>query len=287
MTADVAVVIPTHERADLVGRAIASALAQTAPPSRIVVVDDAADAATEQVVRSLARAHPDRIGYISVDPSSSGGASASRNAGVASCAEPLIAFLDDDDWWDDRYLEQALAVRERTAADVVLTPSWMVVAGVQEEWMQPSPRAFGGFRPGASGSNMLISRAAFDRVSGFDPGMWVMNDVDFLVRLRESGATAAAASERLVFHEGRGAGHLTSPGERRAQGLEHFLRVHRHRMDRPAVRLLRRRIHAARITPDKTGAQRLGHRLGVVWNSSVADVRGTLARRWRGRDRAH
>lgn len=287
MNDEVAVVIPTHERPGLVGRAIASALAQTSPPARIVVVDDMADAATQDVVESHASRQPGVVTYLALDPRSSAGASLSRNTGAALCTEPLIAFLDDDDWWDERYLEQALATRAQHAADLIVTPTWMVVDGVREEWMQPSPRAFEGFRPGVSGSNILLTREAFERVRGFDTDMWVMNDVDFFVRLREAGTSVAAASERLVCHEGRGAGHLTSPGERRAQGLEHFLAVHGDRMDRDALRLLRRRIHSARITAQSGPFERLRHRLGVAWYSTPADVRGTLERRLRGRQRAH
>ncbi|MGP3535444.1 glycosyltransferase family 2 protein [Microbacterium sp. RD1] len=287
MSVDVSVVIPTHQRADLVGRAITSAFSQTAPPAEVIVVDDARDAATERVVRLLMQEHPHTLVYLPVDPARTAGASASRNAGVAVASQRLIAFLDDDDWWDERYLEQATAARARRNADLVVTPSWMVVDGVAEEWAQPSPEAFAGFRPGVSGSNLLITRDAFDSVSGFDTGMWVMNDVDFFVRLRERGVAAVAAPERLVFHEGRGDGHLTSASERRAQGLEHFLAVHGPRMDRSAVRLLKRRIHAARISPDSPRLQRIGHRLGVAWFSTPADVSGTLRRRWRGRRRAH
>jgi len=287
LNVDVSVVIPTHERADLVGRAITSAFSQTARPAEVIVVDDARDAATERVVRALMQEYQPALVYVPAQPAPTAGASASRNAGVAVASHGLIAFLDDDDWWDERYLEQAIATRALTDADLVVTPSWMVVGGVREEWTQPSPRAFASFRPGVTGSNVLITREAFDSVSGFDTGMWVMNDVDFFVRLRESGVAVVAASDRLVFHEGRGDGHLTSPSERRAQGLEHFLSVHRVRMDRSAVRLLKRRIHAARISHDAPRLQRIGHQLGVVWFSSPADVSGTLRRRLRGRRRAH
>ncbi|MFB7893156.1 glycosyltransferase family 2 protein [Microbacterium sp. NPDC056044] len=287
MNVDVSVVIPTHERADLVGRAITSAFAQTARPAQVIVVDDARDAETERVVRALMQTYGPALTYLPAEPGPTAGASASRNAGVAVAAYGLIAFLDDDDWWDDRYLEQAVATRALSHADVVVTPSWMVVEGAREEWAQPSPRAFASFRPGVTGSNVLITRDAFDSVSGFDTGMWVMNDVDFFVRLRESGVSAVAAPDRLVYNEGRGDGHLTSASERRAQGLEHFLAVHGGRMDRSAVRLLKRRIHAARISHESPRLQRIRHQLGVVWFSTPADVSGTLRRRLRGRGRAH
>lgn len=287
MDLDVAVVIPTHLRAELVGRAIASAFAQTTPPAQVIVVDDARDEATERVVRELTVEHADALVYLPLDRAANSGASASRNAGAAVATRGLLAFLDDDDWWDEHYLEQAVGTLARHEADLVITPTWMVVDGATEEWGQPSAQAFTTFRPGISGSNILITRSAFDGVAGFDTGMWVMNDVDFFVRLREWGASIVAAEQRLVFHEGRGDGHLTSPGERRARGLEHFLAVHGEHMDRRAIRLLKRRIHSARITPDVGRLERTWHHIGVAWFSTPSDVSGTLRRRLSRRRRAH
>lgn len=284
---DISVVIPTHLRPELLSRAVTSAFEQTSPPCEVIVVDDAKDASTAQLMNELSDRFGPALIFVHAEQSGTSGASASRNRGASVATGTVLAFLDDDDWWDKGYLSQACATLAATGADIVLTPSWMVVDESSEEWLDPSPASFTGFRPGISGSNLVISRTAFDVVGGFDPGMWVMNDVDFFVRAREHAVTMAAASDRLVFHEGRGAGHLMSPSERRAKGLEHFFAVHEARLDRSTKRLLKRRIHAARITPDAAEMSKLRHRLGVLWFSSPSDYRGTIARRLKGRRRAH
>jgi glycosyltransferase involved in cell wall biosynthesis len=88
----VSVVIPTHNRAALVTRAVASALAQCREGDEVIVVDDDSQDETE------ARLAPyrDRIVYRRV---AHGGAGRARNVGVELARNPLVAFLDSDDEW--------------------------------------------------------------------------------------------------------------------------------------------------------------------------------------------
>lgn len=52
------VIVPAHNEQALIGRMLDSLVAQTERPDRIVVVDDGSTAATADIVRDLARAHP-------------------------------------------------------------------------------------------------------------------------------------------------------------------------------------------------------------------------------------
>lgn len=88
----VSVIIPTYNRANLVGRAVSSVLAQCREGDEVIVVDDGSTDGTEE---SLA-AYRDRIVYVSV---SNGGAGKARNIGVRTARNPLLAFLDSDDEW--------------------------------------------------------------------------------------------------------------------------------------------------------------------------------------------
>ncbi len=89
----VLVVVPTTGRPELTF-AVESALAQTQPPSRVVVVVDGGNAS--QVRRSLP--NDGCIEVLATDPLSTGG-NAARMLGVRSGMEPVVAFLDDDDVW--------------------------------------------------------------------------------------------------------------------------------------------------------------------------------------------
>ena len=91
MAAYFSVVIPTYNRADLVGRAITSVLRQGWPDVEIVVVDDASSDGTEQVVRS---SYP-QVRYLRQGDNQGG--SAARQRGIKEATGTWVFLLDDDD----------------------------------------------------------------------------------------------------------------------------------------------------------------------------------------------
>jgi glycosyltransferase involved in cell wall biosynthesis len=88
--AEVATVIPTYRRPDMVRRAVASALAQTVRDQTVVVVDDGGGLP----------ALPDDPRLVAV--------SLRRNTGIRLTRSRLVAFLDDDNEWRPDHLEVAL-----------------------------------------------------------------------------------------------------------------------------------------------------------------------------------
>ena len=92
----VSVLIPCFRCAATVGRAVASALAQTEPPLEVVVVDDASPDGTPDVLAELARAD-ERVRVIRL--ARNGGAAVARNAAWDAARGELVALLDADDRW--------------------------------------------------------------------------------------------------------------------------------------------------------------------------------------------
>jgi len=106
----VSVVMPTHNRADLVGRAIKSVLAQTHPDFELIVVDDGSRDDTRGAV---ARHQDPRVRYVRNEKPT--GPAGARNAGIrAAGSGAFLAFLDDDDEWLPRKLELQLEVFRRS-----------------------------------------------------------------------------------------------------------------------------------------------------------------------------
>ena len=100
------VVIPLYNNEkDAVG-AIASALAQTYPVQRIVVVDDGS---TDRSVLQIERNFAGNL-HVQVIRSAHKGRSAARNQGIAASDADLIAFLDCDDLWLPEKLERQIAL---------------------------------------------------------------------------------------------------------------------------------------------------------------------------------
>lgn len=88
----VSVVIPTYNRAHLLGRALKSALRECRPGDEVLVVDDGSTDDTEAVATSFGSA----VRYLRGEHR---GAGAARNTGIQAAAGDLVAFLDSDDVW--------------------------------------------------------------------------------------------------------------------------------------------------------------------------------------------
>ncbi len=88
----ISVVIPVFNRAENIGQAISSLLAQDFEDFEILVVDDGSTDTTVDKVQSLA---DPRI-RLSVQPYNMGG-NAARNRGIREARAPVICFLDSDD----------------------------------------------------------------------------------------------------------------------------------------------------------------------------------------------
>ncbi len=88
----VSVVIPTHDRRDVLPEAIDSVLAQTYQNFETVVADDGSTDDTRAVLAD----YGDRIRLLV--RSSSGGPSAARNSAIRHSTRELILLLDDDDF---------------------------------------------------------------------------------------------------------------------------------------------------------------------------------------------
>jgi glycosyltransferase involved in cell wall biosynthesis len=227
---DVDCVIPTHGRPQYLAEALTSVTGQTAPPARVLVVSDDADPASRDVVATFAAAHPD-LELVFCDRSDGPrGASASRNLGAARGRNPLLAFLDDDDLWEPEYLGRAVGLLRTRGVDAVVTttsrlgPAGLGYTKVPAEGL--SPRAVFRNSPGVTGSNLVLTRSAFDAVGGFDPALPVQNDRDLFLRLLESGARYAVSPERAVLIRAHAAGRLTDSSARRADGVLAFLAKH-------------------------------------------------------------
>lgn len=110
----VSAIITTHNRCDLLKRAIDSATTQTIASKEVIVVDDASTDATREIVKGIPL-----VRYIHIDPSDSKGGNHARNVGLLAARGRYVAFLDDDDYWMPDKLESQVAEAERSGAGIV------------------------------------------------------------------------------------------------------------------------------------------------------------------------
>ena len=111
----VSVVIPTYNRAHILGRAIDSVLSQTYQPVEVIVADDGSIDRTPETVARYDR----RVRYVRQN---NAGVSAARNLGLREAQGEFIALLDSDDQWLPWKLElQVAAMRAFPEVGMVWT----------------------------------------------------------------------------------------------------------------------------------------------------------------------
>lgn len=116
----VSVVISTFNRPDMLREAIESVLAQTFRDFELIVVDDGSETA-EAVGRDFADAGKFdglQYGFYNMDEPS-GYQCAPKNVGIQNSRGSYIAYLDDDNLWDEDHLQVLVDTIEDAQTDFV------------------------------------------------------------------------------------------------------------------------------------------------------------------------
>lgn len=172
----VSVVITTRQRADLLPRALNSALNQTHPPAEVVIVVDGPDQATTAFLETLT---DPRIRIVALNQQMGG--CAARNIGVDHATSDWIAFLDDDDEWRAEKLQAQLKVAARCKAQYPII-SCRVLARTPEGRMFVWPKR----RPavGEHLSDYILSRNTMTQGEGLITTSMIMAPRQLLLRTR-------------------------------------------------------------------------------------------------------
>jgi glycosyltransferase involved in cell wall biosynthesis len=187
----VSIIIPTYNRADLIGRAVNSILKQTFTDFEIIIIDDGSNDNTPEIIRGF---HDPRIKYIRLEQNI--GAAAARNMGIREAKSDFIAFQDSDNEWFEDKLEKQMNAFSRASekVGVVYSGIWRIGAGGKV--YVPSDRRKGGAykKKGDIHSEILMSnfidlsaaivrKECFSKVGGFDEKLPCMQDWELWIRM--------------------------------------------------------------------------------------------------------
>lgn len=217
-----AIVLPTHNRAASLRRALRSIVAQLpdSPGVSVIVVDNNSSDETPAVCREF----PSRVRYVK-EPRQ--GLSYARNTGVAIAAadghDDIVAFVDDDVEAAPGWLAALVrGFEEHPEADCVggrvlpdradRLPSWLT----HDHWGPLALQDHGdhvrvfdeGSTTGLIGANVAFRGDVFRRIGGFSPdvqrvkdGIGSTEDHEFLRRLYAAGGKALYTPAAVVITE--------------------------------------------------------------------------------------
>jgi glycosyltransferase involved in cell wall biosynthesis len=185
--ATVSVVIPVYNNEAYIAAAVDSVLAQTRPPTEIIVVDDGSTDGTAAALET----HRNRIKYVY---QKNRGEPAARNRGIQESTSEFIAFLDGDDLWRPNKLELQMAyLRLHPNCALVYTDmstfneTGILDASVKDRlgMFLPSGRIFPAlFMRALFGSGSVILRKeCVGKVGYFDEDLLVGSDYEMWLRV--------------------------------------------------------------------------------------------------------
>ncbi len=176
----VSAIIPTHNRSELLKRAIDSVLDQTWENMEIIVVDDASDDDTPKVLQSLSEQHKN---LKVIQNKESKGAAASRNIAIEHAKGEYIAGLDDDDLWRPKRVEQ-LMEEFQEGYSAVTSNDRMDFGEKEIVWKKkPVITLHDLLFYNQVGNQVLTKKEYLQQIGGYDETLQSAQDYDLWIRL--------------------------------------------------------------------------------------------------------
>ena len=181
---EVSVVIPAYNMAAYTVEAVESVLAQTYRDYELLVIDDGSKDGTGEALKIF----KDKIKYIYKE---NGGVCSARNLGIKISAGKYIAFLDCDDNWLPRKLEESLKGFSGPDIGLVHTDGFIIDKNGKIKKNYKCPALSGHpaddlwimnivFSP-----SVVVKKSCFDIIGRFDENMFFAADWDMWLRISE------------------------------------------------------------------------------------------------------
>lgn len=181
----VSVIIPVYNRVEQLKRAIESVINQSFADFELIIIDDGSSLDIKSVISSF---NDNRIVYLKNEQNK--GVSYSRNRGILSSKGKYISFLDSDDKWFKRKLEEQVKFfKENRELRLVHTEEIWIKNGKRMNQKKRHKKSSGDIFERSlelcliSPSTVMIKREIFDKYGYFDESLPVCEDYDLWIRI--------------------------------------------------------------------------------------------------------
>lgn len=241
----VSVIMPAYNVGQYIGKSIESVLAQTYKNIELIVVNDGSSDATGQVVEQYCR----QDARVKLLTQKNQGVSGARNNGISAACGDYISFLDGDDLWDAKFLENMMQSISRSKGQVEFAYGKTLECfedgrrellggdncrdGYYEDFLAPNNE----LRLPMHISAICVSRKLIqDNGISFEPGLRLSEDTGFMIKLL-CITKAYGVGDALTFYVRRG-NSATGNSEWKPdfwsghvciyEKIEDFVRINRH-----------------------------------------------------------
>lgn len=198
----ISVIIPVHNRAHEIGRALESVRAQAYSNLEIIVIDDGSE---DDLKGALS--HFRDLPIILLRHDNRQGAGAARNTGIKASRGNYIALLDSDDEWLPGKLDRQLAFLCSEKGETSLLCSGYILTwdetGRQETRMPQPCATYRRLLTGCDlspGSTLFAKRKVFDEHGFFDEDLQRLEDWDWLLRYLRTGRVDVMSEILVRIH---------------------------------------------------------------------------------------
>lgn len=240
----VTVYIATHNRVEMLLRAVESVLAQTYPYIELIVADDGS---TDDTYKKLLP-YIDKEQVIYVKNDTPKGACVARNLALDIAKGEFITGMDDDDAMEENRVEHLLkeylmgdysciasSIKERTPQGDIVRK--MDIGDVSLNSL---------LHYNILGNQVLTRTKYLKAIDGFDPQMPAFQDYDTWVRLVSKFGTAKKSNiASYIWFTDHTHGRISESSTRRVKAFKIFYKKHLHLMDdnhKASFEILRRKL---------------------------------------------
>jgi Glycosyl transferase family 2 len=201
----ISILLPTHNRADVIGFAIASALRQTTGDFELLVVGDGCSDGTAEVVQGFG---DERIHWYDL-PKGPGFGYENRNVALRHARGELVAYLAHDDLWFPDHLERMAGHFEDPKVQIAysrtlwIPPDGMILPITFNLYLPENIEPFLKRQINCIASaNVMHRRACFERVGYWNSTIEAAADLDMWARIIDAYGLKSMAFESTptAFH---------------------------------------------------------------------------------------
>lgn len=203
-TALVSIVVPAYNSENYLYSTVQSILSQSYLHWELLIVDDGSTDNTALIAKSLCEMDS-RINYVVQENK---GVSAARNTGAKDAAGDYVAFLDSDDLWHSHFLQElmcALVAEEEAVWAHSSFARFLDGTSVKKENPWLGCCSTGDFfldslvHVNVHVNSILLPKAVFESLDGFDESLPRAEDCDFILRLSKAYKGVSVPKELLYY----------------------------------------------------------------------------------------